>query len=356
MNMDIERKTKLILTEAIELGASDVHFIPREKDSLVRFRVDGKLLDVERLSFPLIKKLLAHLKFVSGMDIGDRRRPQNRGLEMIIHHQRVFMRLSTFPSSSIETLVIRLFPQDRSKSLDQLSLFPYQTSELLKLIRKPHGLIIICGPTGAGKTTTLYSLLQKRAEEINENIITLEDPVEQRQSGFLQMEINERAGVTYAAGLKSLLRHDPDLIMLGEVRDAETAQMAVRAALTGHIVLTTLHSSSSKGALKRLVDLGVSTVDLEEVVEGVVAQKLVDLYCPYCGETCSLHCRKRRSRRRGAVYEILSGIELRECIKNLEGIADVSYPSKKLNDWVKKGIALGYISEKEWTRFGKGGF
>ncbi|WP_416149386.1 ATPase, T2SS/T4P/T4SS family [Salipaludibacillus sp. HK11] len=237
MDMDIEQKTKLILSEALKFGASDVHLIPRERGSTIRYRVDGQLLDVEKLPLATMNKLIAHLKFISGMDIGERRRPQNSGLEMTLEHQVVFTRISTFPSSSFETLVLRLFPQKHSKSLEQLSLFPSQIKHLHQLIQKPNGLIIVCGPTGAGKTTTLYSLLQKRTEEINENIITLEDPVEQIQPGFLQMEINEKAGVTYATGLKSLLRHDPDLIMIGEVRDTETAKMAVRAALTGHSVM-----------------------------------------------------------------------------------------------------------------------
>jgi len=356
MDMDIEKKTKLILSEALHYGASDVHFIPRERGSTIRFRVDGRLLDVEKLPYATITKLIAHLKFISGMDIGERRRPQNCGLEMTLHHQLVFMRISTFPSSTFETLVLRLFPQKHSQNLDQLSLFPAQTAELHRLIQKPHGLIIVCGPTGAGKTTTLYSLLERRTETVNENIITLEDPVEQKQPQFLQMEINEKAGVTYATGLRSLLRHDPDLIMLGEVRDAETAQMAVRSALTGHLVLTTLHSSSAKGALTRLHDLGVSKADLKEVVEGVVAQKLIEILCPYCGEDCQLHCRKRRVRRRAAIYEILVRSELNFCLKNLDELSELSFPKKTLNDWTNKAIALGYISAKEWNRYGKGGY
>lgn len=356
MDMDIEMKTRLVLSEALQYGASDVHFIPRERGSIIRFRVDGRLLDVEKLPYATITKLIAHLKFISGMDIGERRRPQTRSLEMTLYHQLVFMRISTFPSSTFETLVLRLIPQKHSKSLDQLSLFPSQIAELHQLIQKPDGLIIVCGPTGVGKTTTLYSLLEKRTEFVNENIITLEDPVEQRQPHFLQMEINEKAGVTYATGLRSLLRHDPDLIMLGEVRDVETAQMAVRAALTGHLVLTSLHSSSAKGALKRLHDLGISKADLKDVVQGVVAQKLIEILCPFCGENCQLQCRKRRARRRAAIYEILVEDELTTCLGNLDELTEIPFPRKTLNDWTKKAIALGYISAKEWNRYGKGGY
>ncbi|MGJ9381769.1 ATPase, T2SS/T4P/T4SS family [Salipaludibacillus sp. CF4.18] len=234
--MDIEQKTRKIVERALQYGASDIHVVPDKLGGMLRFRVDGRLVDMEIMPEIFMKRMISHLKFVSGMDIGERRRPQNQGLELIVNNQKVFMRLSTFPSSAMESLVIRLFPLESEKEILQLSLFPTQTKELLELIKVKQGLIILCGPTGAGKTTTLYSLLTKRVKESHENIITLEDPVEQKQTNFLQMEINEKAGITYASGLKSLLRHDPDLIMLGEIRDPETAKMAIRASLSGHPV------------------------------------------------------------------------------------------------------------------------
>ncbi|SER68110.1 competence type IV pilus ATPase ComGA [Salipaludibacillus aurantiacus] len=356
MKMDVITKTKKIVMEGLYCGASDIHLIPQEKGSFVRFRVDGRLIVMERVPQIMMKKLISHLKFISGMDIGERRRPQNKGLEMKLERKTVFMRISTFPSPLSESLVIRLFPQRSAESLNSLSLFPAQSKQLVKLIQNKAGLIIVCGPTGAGKTTTLYSLLKQRKEGRHENIITIEDPVEQREPHFLQMEINERAGITYAAGLKSLLRHDPDLIMLGEVRDSETAEMAVRAALTGHLVVTTLHSASAQGALKRLNDLGISKSDLMEVVHGIAAQRLVDLLCPYCGEDCSLYCRKRRARRRVAVFEILKDEELKKCIYNLDSTNRSQYPAYSLNRGLKKAAALGFIPLKEIERFGKGGW
>lgn len=350
MKMDAEQKTKKLLNDALHLGASDIHFIPQEQGGFIRYRVDGKLIVMERSTDQLMKRLISHLKFISGMDIGERRRPQNRRLEMRIMNETVTMRLSTFPSSAAESLVIRLFPQQRALLLDSLPLFPAQTDRLKQLIQKPSGLIIICGPTGAGKTTTLYSLINKRQEGQHENVITLEDPVENRDSRFLQMEINEKAGVTYAAGLKSLLRHDPDLIMLGEIRDSETAKMAVRAALTGRLVMTTLHSSSAAGALKRLYDLGLTRHDLQEVVQGICSQRLVNILCPFCGDVCHIYCRKRRLTRRKAVFEILQGKELRSCLEIERKDAGKTYPVYSMDRALRKALALGFIPLSETQR------
>lgn len=355
MIMDIEKKTSKIIEHAMHYGASDIHVVPLEKAGVIRFRVDGRLVDMETLPGKFMNRVISHLKFVSGMDIGERRRPQNQALERTINHKKVFMRLSTFPSSKTESLVIRLFPLESENELLQLSLFPSQANEIHQLMEVRQGLVIVCGPTGTGKTTTLYSLLTSRVNELHENIITLEDPVERHQSKFLQMEINEKAGITYASGLRSLLRHDPDLLMIGEVRDPETAKMAIRASLSGHLVLTTLHSGSSIGALKRLLDLGVSYMDLEEVLQGIIAQRLVDKMCPFCGEECQLFCRKKRKQRRGAIYEILAGEELTTAISQLSKGRDVKPPRKTIHHWLKKGISLGYLPESEWKRLGKGG-
>jgi competence protein ComGA len=179
---------------------------------------------------------------------------------------------------------------------------------------------------------------------MNRNIITLEDPVEQKHDNFLQMEINERAGVTYSEGLRSLLRHDPDIIMIGEIRDGETARMAVRAALTGHFVFSTMHSSDTLNAIRRLNDLGISNEELRDTVKAVAAQRLVEIRCPYC-EECSPYCKKHRSRRRGAVFEVLQGSLLDDALSGREIKARQNI--KKLGSVVNKGVALGYIPAQE---------
>ncbi|MFA9559398.1 competence type IV pilus ATPase ComGA [Evansella sp. AB-rgal1] len=348
--MDVEKKIKEILTTAVKFRASDIHFVPMERNAVIRFRIDGNLVEMEKLPISFIVKLINHLKFISKMDVGERRRPQNTSIDISLVNKTYSIRLSTFPSTAYETLVIRLFPYENHQSLHQLSLFPKQAIKLLNMIRASNGLIIICGPTGTGKTTTLYSLLHSSFYAWRRNIITLEDPVEQKHGDFLQMEINERAGVTYASGLRSLLRHDPDIIMIGEIRDAETAKMAIRSALTGHLVFSTLHSKNSISALRRLHELGISVMDLKDTVTGIVAQQLVNIVCPYCGSSCSKFCKRERTRRRGAIYEILTDNNLRDAIACLDH--DGNHEGGKLkittlDNLVCKGIALGFIPEDE---------
>lgn len=346
--METEQRARIMLMKAVAYRASDIHLVPLEKSGTVRFRLDGQLVEMEQIPLKTMVKMISHLKFISGMDVGEKRRPQNSSLEMPVLKKAYSMRLSTFPSSYHETLVIRLFPQE-TQTIQQLSLFSNQAQKLIELANTPAGLLIVCGPTGSGKTTTLYSLLQSCFMKRQRNIITLEDPVEQKHGNFLQMEINERAGLTYETGLKSLLRHDPDIIMIGEIRDTETAKMAIRAALTGHFVLSTLHSKDTMSAMKRLHELGISKIDLKESVRAIVAQRLVDLVCPYCEGSCHPFCKKIRERRRGAVFEILANGDLKEAI-----VGSDHKLTGSLTRNISKGIALGYVSDYEYERFGKG--
>ncbi|WP_096188436.1 competence type IV pilus ATPase ComGA [Evansella halocellulosilytica] len=353
--MQIEQMAKEMMSSAVSFQASDIHLVPLEKIAITRYRIDGSLMDIQRIPIPIAVKIISHLKFISGMDVGERRRAQNRSMEVSLQGKKYSARLSTFPSSFHETLVIRLFPQDATKNLQQLSIFPKQAQQLMKILEEPSGLLLICGPTGSGKTTTLYSLLHMSVENMNRNIITLEDPVEQRHEKLLQMEINERAGITYAHGLKSLLRHDPDVIMIGEIRDKETAKMAVRAALTGHFVLSTLHSDNPFNALKRMFELGVSRLDLIDTLKGISSQRLVDLACPFCDKHCYPLCRKHRKKRRGAVFEQLFHSELIHAIQSYPHFQSPA-PTHSVRQVISKGIALGFIDENEYVRLGKGGY
>ncbi|UTR14452.1 Flp pilus assembly complex ATPase component TadA [Salipaludibacillus sp. LMS25] len=345
--MDVIHKIHLIVNDALHLGASDIHFIPLEGYAVIRMRVDGKIRIRQKLPNNMMRKLISHLKFVSGMDIGERRRPQNRGLDMRVGERTIRMRLSAFPSLPSETLVMRLF-LSHNFPIKRLALFPAQAQLLKDLTSTTSGLIIISGPTGVGKTTTLYSLLKERQNETYENVITLEDPIEQPETHFLQMEVNEKAGVTYATGLKNLLRHDPDIIMLGEVRDHETAKMAVRAALTGHLVVTTVHSSSATGVIKRLIDLSIPHGDLEEVLHAVVAQRLVQLTCPFCPHGCSLYCGQYRGRRRAALFEILYGEGLQSSL-NKTSFSDNTEEvlAHSMTRTFNMAVALGYVHQTE---------
>ncbi|MFT4412617.1 competence type IV pilus ATPase ComGA [Fredinandcohnia humi] len=339
---EIERLGDQLIEEAWSMNASDVHFTPKISDAAVQFRLDSDLFTKQTIPKDVCERLISHFKFLAGMDIGERRRPQNGAITIIIKGITINLRLSTLPTPYNESLVIRILPDTTTYSLATLSLFPMMTTKMLSLLKHSHGLIIFTGPTGSGKTTTLYSLLDATKKLYNRNIITLEDPIEKRSEDVLQVQVNEKAGITYAQGLKAILRHDPDIIMVGEIRDSETATIAVRAALTGHLVLTTMHTRDTKGAIYRLLEFGVSLQEIEQTLIAIAAQRLVDLKCPYCGEKCSHLCKKYRKVRRVGVYELLNGRALSEVLREIRG-EEACYSYERLRDVIKKGIALGYL-------------
>ncbi|MFK4466854.1 type II secretory ATPase GspE/PulE/Tfp pilus assembly ATPase PilB-like protein [Bacillus sp. RC252] len=198
--------------------------------------------------------------------------------------------------------------------------------------------------TGSGKTTTMYALLEVARKWQTRRIITLEDPVEQRKDGLLQIQINEKAGITYKTGLKAILRHDPDIILVGEIRDEETAKVAVRASLTGHLVMTTLHTNDAKGAILRFMDYGITRQEIEQSLLAVAAQRLVELKCPFCRGKCATLCKSMRKVRQASIYELLYGYELKQAIKEASG-EHVTYHYKTLESSVRKGYALGFLEE-----------
>ena len=232
----IERLGDRLVEEAWRINASDIHIVPKQEVATIQFRLDSDLFQKHTITLETCEKLISHFKFLSGMDIGERRRPQNGALQVTNSGSAINLRLSTLPTASQESLVIRILPDSSYHPLERLSLFPQTSKKLFSLLKHSHGLIVFTGPTGSGKTTTLYSLLHETKKELNRNIITLEDPIEKQSEDALQVQVNEKAGITYALGLKAILRHDPDIIMVGEIRDAETAKIAIRAALTGHSV------------------------------------------------------------------------------------------------------------------------
>ena len=343
----IEILANRIITDAARNQATDIHIIPRKKDTLVQIRLTNKL--IPRLSLPKDEcdRLISHFKFTANMDIGERRRPQSGAIFFEVDGQLMGLRLSTLPSNNRESLVIRLLPQQEQIPFHQLSLFPAMTRKLLALLKHAHGLIIFTGPTGSGKTTTLYSLLNETAHLFHRNVITLEDPIEKNYDSVLQVQVNEKAGVTYAAGLKAILRHDPDIIMVGEIRDAETAKIAVRAALTGHLVLSTMHTRDAKGAVYRLREFGVNWLEVEQTLIAVTAQRLVELTCPFCEGDCSPICYSYGRWKRASVFELLSGRNLNSAMKAAKGEKIVTH-YRTLREVINKGIALGYIQESEY--------
>ncbi|MDA7026956.1 competence type IV pilus ATPase ComGA [Bacillus sp. CLL-7-23] len=339
-----------LIEEACRMKASDIHIVPGEKEAVIRFRIDDELFNIERMTRKECSRLISHFKFLSSMDIGERRQPQSGALSFVVKSKPVHLRMSTLPTIHEESLVIRILPKEKTPSLRRLSLFPNAAITLLSFLKHAHGLMILSGPTGSGKTTTLYSLIDHAKQHFNRNIITLEDPIESRSSGVLQVQVNEKAGMTYSVGLKAVLRHDPDMIIVGEIRDAETAKLAVRAALTGHLVLSSMHAKNAKGTIYRLLELGVNITELEQTLIAVSAQRLVNLVCPFCGDNCSLYCKLSRRVRRASIFELLYGKNLNFCIREAKG-EYLNNCSEKLTSLIRKGIALGYLPAETYDRW-----
>lgn len=344
--MSIEQLANKILKDALKQNATDIHIIPRKGDTLIQFRIANNIVPHIYLPENDCDRLISHFKFAANMDIGEKRRPQSGSFSVVLNGMEMGLRLSTLPLNLHESLVIRLLPSTEQIPLKKLSLFPKMNKKLLSLLKYANGLLLFTGPTGSGKTTTLFSLLKGSPQLHHRNIITLEDPIEKENDFALQVQVNEKAGVTYATGLKAILRHDPDIIIVGEIRDGETARIAVRAALTGHLVLSTMHTRDAKGAIYRLLEFGVSQQEIEQTLVGVVAQRLVELSCPFCGSDCSPFCYAYSKFKRASVFEILAGEDLTNLFR---GEGKVSY--KTLKDRIAKGIALGFIKESEYERW-----
>ena len=278
----VVRIVNSLISEAFKQGASDIHVEPRQDFVLVRFRVDGMLREQMRLPRNLRFAIASRFKVMSNMDIAEKRVPQDGRIQLVIENEELDLRVSTLPTIYGEKVVCRLLVKKGAKTqLEQLGFLPENLEQWRALLDKPYGIILVTGPTGSGKTRTLYASLNKIMDPAL-NIITVEDPVEYRLDGINQVQTNTRAGLTFANGLRSILRQDPDIIMVGEIRDGETAGIAINAALTGHLVLSTLHTNDSCGAPVRLVDMGIEPFLVSSSILGVLAQRLVRVLCKHC--------------------------------------------------------------------------
>ncbi|WP_079530265.1 competence type IV pilus ATPase ComGA [Halobacillus hunanensis] len=318
-----------LLVSAIQQTASDIHFSPYIEKADIHFRIHGQRIFHSSLPFPSYQKLLAYFKFISGMDIGEVTKPQNGIIEHRLNQELFNMRLSTLPIIGCESLAIRILSPDSQLQLERLFLFPSQLKQIERWLTFSSGMILFTGATGSGKTTTLYALLQSLLNQHSFQAITLEDPIEKNLNNIIQVQVNERAGITYDAGLKAALRHDPDLLMVGEIRDMETAHFAFRAALSGHLVISTIHAKDAFGTLRRLEEMKIKSSDLEQTLIAIAAQQLLPLKT-----NDSLP-------RRAAIVELLDGYTLQQAIKG-------SPPNKQphfqtFHSLRRKAYALGYI-------------
>lgn len=284
----IVRLINSIFLRAIETRASDIHIEPFEEETIVRMRVDGVLHETTKIPRSRHSQIAARLKVMSKLDLGENRRPQDGRLHVHSGDRQIDVRLSVVPTLHGERLVMRLLEKNMELlSLEQVGMGADTENEINEILTHPYGLFLVTGPTGSGKTTTLYSVLDKLRTPTC-NLITIEDPVEYRVAGVGQIQVNDKIGLTFASGLRSVLRQDPDVLMVGEIRDPETAEIAVHAALTGHMVLSTLHTNDAPAAATRMVDLGVPSYLLSSCLVGVLAQRLVRKLCPQCRKPSQL--------------------------------------------------------------------
>jgi type IV pilus assembly protein PilB len=279
------RLANAVISEAVKARASDVHIEPQEKDVRVRYRIDGILREVMTFALNLGPAVVSRIKVMAGMDIAERRLPQDGRVELRLDGEEIDLRVSTLPTIYGEKAELRIL---RSRggvgSLEELGFLDKDVDRLKNALQNPHGIILVTGPTGSGKTMTLYAALQHLNTE-EKSIVTIEDPVEFRIPGVSQVQTNPKAGLTFAQGLRAILRQDPDIVMVGEVRDRETAEIAVRFAMTGHLVLSTFHTINAAGALVRLTEMGIEPYLVASSLTTVIAQRLVRKVCPYCVET-----------------------------------------------------------------------
>ncbi|HKW14903.1 MAG TPA: GspE/PulE family protein [Candidatus Krumholzibacteria bacterium] len=280
----VVRAVDLLLQYAFEQRASDIHIEPKRERAVVRLRIDGCLHDTHSIPKRVYPSFVSRIKIMSRLDIAEKRRPQDGRIKSASKDGEIELRVSTVPVAFGEKVVIRIFdPTILLQEVPQLGFTPEQMTSYQHILDKPHGIILVTGPTGSGKTTTLYSSLQHLSSP-EVNVITIEDPIEMVHEPFNQIAVQESVGISFANALRSVLRQDPDIIMVGEIRDSETAQYAVQAALTGHLVFSTLHTNTAIGAITRLVDLGIERFLIASTVIGLVAQRLMRLVCPSCGE------------------------------------------------------------------------
>src|SRR5438876_1318474 len=280
----VVRLVDLIISEGILSRSSDIHIEPEEGGVAVRYRIDGVLRQVMKIPRAAGLPLISRIKIMSQLDIADRLRPQDGRARVSVNGQPIDLRVSTLPASQGEKVVIRVLDSRATvKSLDSLGLNPVESEHIKRLLEYHEGVVLVTGPTGSGKTTTLYSCINQIKSE-GVNIVTVEDPVEYRLPGIVQVQVQEKAGLTFASALRSILRQDPNVVLVGEIRDRETAQIAVQASLTGHLVLSTLHTNDAANAVTRLVDIGVEAYKIAAALRGVVAQRLMRKLCPTCKE------------------------------------------------------------------------
>ena len=337
---------------AVKEGASDIHIEPDENTLRIRYRIDGRLIERLRPPFHMASAVASRIKIMAGLDIAERRLPQDGGIHVVMDKKPIDLRVSTMPGKAGEKVVIRVIDNEKaSVNLEKLG-FGYDTLKTFrKLLKLPNGILLVTGPTGSGKSTTLYACLQELAS-VEDNICTVEDPVEYKLAGINQFQTNDKAGFTFASALRALLRQDPDIIMIGEIRDQETARLATQAALTGHLVLSTLHTNDAPGAVTRLFNLGIEPYLVGATVSGVLAQRLVRKLCQHCRQSYEPTPNEKRLLERasgGSVETIYRAKGCPRC-KNIGysgriGVYELFLPSDPIVELISNGASLNELRD-----------
>jgi len=339
------RLAKMLLYKAIQGRASDVHIEPTDEGARVRFRIDGVLHEVTSVPRAQVAALLSRLKIMANLNIAERRLPQDGQTRIKIGKDLVDIRVSTIPTVDGERMVLRLLDKGRGRlALSQLGLDQGLLETFRQLIRMPHGIILLTGPTGSGKTTTLYALLSE-LDCTRQNILTVEDPVEYHIPGVGQMQVKPKIGLTFATALRHILRQDPDVLMIGEIRDAETAKIAIQASLTGHLVLSTLHTNDAASAVTRLVDMGIEPYLISSSVVASLAQRLVRVICPNCkqvdNDPALMACLRNWPELEGQQLTFYKGVGCQECMHTgylgRTGIFELMIMDDQIRDLITSG-------------------
>ncbi|MCG8507729.1 MAG: GspE/PulE family protein, partial [Rhodospirillales bacterium] len=338
-----------LICSAVQDRASDLHIEPDDNDLRVRFRVDGKLFEKMKPPLQMLPAMVSRVKIMAGLDISERRMPQDGGISVMIDKRQIDLRVSTMPGKFGEKVVIRVIDKNNAVTkLENLGFGEAMIEQWRRLVAQPNGIVLVTGPTGSGKSSTLYATLNEINRE-TVNISTVEDPVEFNLPGVNQFQVNERAGFSFAGALRSLLRQDPDVIMVGEIRDPETARIATQAALTGHMVFSTLHTNDSASAVTRLFNIGVEPYLVAASLRGVLAQRLVRRICDDCKRTVpvtdSQHISLQRMGKAGrAIDHLFAGTGCSACretgVKGRIGVYELLVPSDEALDAVSRGASL----------------